>query len=71
MPQNRFISPTASGRKAVPFAGRRLARTLAPPNSSVDLETLIPLASWKNHFVVLYFVIFPLELCETRGAFEL
>jgi hypothetical protein len=51
MPQNRFIPPTESGRKSVPFAGRRLARTLAPPTSAVDLETLIPPVSWKNHWL--------------------
>jgi hypothetical protein len=36
MPQNLFIPPTASGRESVPLAGRRLARTLAPPSSAVE-----------------------------------
>ena len=28
--------------------GRRLARTLAPPTSAVDLETLNSLETWRN-----------------------
>jgi hypothetical protein len=51
MPQNRFIPPTASRRKSVPFAGRRPERTLAPAISAVeavDLETLIPQETLKN-----------------------